>query len=171
MRRRELGQFIVPQLSKLLLPRPTFFQTFGCIKFKIFKYFYKGQWNQCQILNICNMVCFTLSIFHKGLNFFVNHILFGWCFTHLHNFSTLSAFYLYFDRYKWMKCYLVVHDCSQAHDTNVNIIFLTDESWILQSSSTRQSVGSSHQSWTTNTPSQSHGWRNRVDFVWWVYLF
>lgn len=48
-----------------------------------------------------------------------------------------------------VKGYLVVHDGSQTHDTNMNVIFLTDESWILQSSTAWQSVGSSHQSGTT----------------------
>lgn len=32
---------------------------------------------------------------------------------------------------KTFKCYLVVHDGSQTHDTYVHIIFLTDESGVL----------------------------------------
>lgn len=58
-----------------------------------------------------------------------------------------------------LKCYLVVHDGSETHDTNVNVVFLTDESRILQGSTTRQSVGSSHQSRTANTETSSEGLR------------
>lgn len=42
--------------------------------------------------------------------------------------------------------YLVVHDGSETHDTNMDVIFLTDKSRVLQSSTTWQRVGTSHQS-------------------------
>lgn len=62
--------------------------------------------------------------------------------------STMSSFNV---EMRHLSFYLVVHDGSQAHDTHVHIIFLTDESWVLQSPSTRQSVWSGHQSGTTQT--------------------
>lgn len=48
--------------------------------------------------------------------------------------------------------YLVVHDSSETHDTHMDVIFLTDKSRILQSSTTWQCVGTSHQSWAKRKP-------------------
>lgn len=54
--------------------------------------------------------------------------------------------------------YLVVHDGPQTHDANMDIVLLADQTRVLQSSTTWQRVGPSHQSRAVETKRSPELW-------------